>query len=205
MSFALLQSAMLLPLELAVNQVLALDATSAGKLAALEGNALAIESKQPAATFFITVAGGKLRLSPRYEGTTTATLSGSPTALLRLLLKREAVTSLHDSGLELRGNTGFVQALQNVLLGLRIDWEFQLSLVLGDIPTQLLADGVHKSQSYLHRTADRVRRDVGDFLLEEGRLVPAPDELEKFYADVQSLALRLDRLEAGLAHLARRS
>ena len=34
------------------------------------------------------------------------------------------------------------------------------------------------------------------FVLEEGRLVPAADELEKFYSDVQALVLRLDRLDA---------
>jgi ubiquinone biosynthesis accessory factor UbiJ len=119
------------------------------------------------------------------------------------LLKREALTSLHNSGLELRGNTGFAQSLQNLLQQAHIDWEYQLSRVLGDIPTQLLADGVHKSQEYLQRTTHRVSRDIGDFLREEGRLVPATEELEKFYSDVQSLVLRLDRLDARLAQLAR--
>ena len=88
------------------------------------------------------------------------------------------------------------RSLQGVLLESRIDWEYQLSRVLGDIPTQLVADGVHKSQAYLRRTAQRVSRDISDFVLEEGRLVPAADELEKFYSDVQALVLRLDRLDA---------
>lgn len=201
MSLALLQSAMLLPLELAVNRIVALDQASAGKLAALEGNTLAIVLKQPAAEYCISIAGGKLRLSPRHEGAATATLSGTPSALLRLLLKREPLTGLQNSGLELHGNTGFAQSLQNTLLGLQIDWEYQLSRVLGDIPTQLLADGVHKSRDYLQKTAERAKRDVGDFLIEEGRLVPAADEMETFYADIQALVLRLDRAAARLDRL----
>ena len=121
-------------------------------------------------------------------------------ALAALLLKREPIFGLHNSGLDLRGNTGFAQSLQGLLLESRIDWEYQLSRVLGDIPTQLVADGVHKSQDYLQRTAQRVSRDISDFVLEEGRLVPATGELEKFYADVQALVLRRDRLDARLTH-----
>lgn len=196
MSLALLQSAMLLPLELAVNQLLALDASSTRKLAALEGGTLAVLMKQPTAEVFITINSGKLRLTPRFEGETTATLIGPATALAALLLKREPISGLHNTGIELRGNTAFAQSLQGVLLESRIDWEYQLSRVLGDIPTRLVADGIHKSQHYLQRAAQRINRDISDFVLEEGRLVPAADELEKFYADVQALVLRLDRLDA---------
>jgi ubiquinone biosynthesis protein UbiJ len=154
--------------------------------------------KQPTAELFIRISGGKVRLTPRFEGEATATISGSAAALAALLLKREPIFGLHNSGLDLRGNTGFAQSLQGLLLESRIDWEYQLSRVFGDIPTQLVADGVHKSQEYLQRTARRVSRDISDFLLEEGRLVPATAELEKFYSDVQALSLRLDRLDARL-------
>ena len=115
MSLALLQSALLLPVELTINQLLALDTASHAQLAALAGNTLAIELQQPAFTLFVSVHADRLRLSPRHEGTVTATLIGSPTALAGLLLRRQPLTTLQGTGVELLGSTGFVLALQKFL------------------------------------------------------------------------------------------
>lgn len=199
MSLALLQSALLLPLELTLNQLLALDQSSREKLAELEGGTLAVEVSQPSLSIFITASKGGLRLSSHHEGLVSTTVAGSATSLLQLLLKRQPVSNLRNSNVELRGSTAFAQSLQNLLLGLRIDWEYQLSRLIGDLPTQFVASGINKSQDYLQRTGERIKQDLGDFLQEEGRLVPATSELEQFYQDVQALVLRLDRLDARLA------
>lgn len=203
MSVALLQSAVLLPLELAVNQVLALDPASRTQLAALTGNTLAIELQNPAFTVFISVYPDKLRLSPRHEGIATATLIGTPLALAGLLLQRQPLTTLQGSGVELRGSTGFVQALQKLLLQLHIDWEFHLGRLIGDVPTQLTADGTRAAGDYLQRAAQRVREDISSFVLEESRLLPAAAEQERFAEDIQTLTLRIDRAAAKVALLER--
>jgi len=203
MSLALLQSALLLPVELTINQLLALDTASHAQLAALASNTLAIELQQPAFTLFVSVHADRLRLSPRHEGTVTATLIGSPTALAGLLLRRQPLTTLQGTGVELHGSTGFVLALRKLLLQLHFDWEFQLSRLIGDVPTQLTADSVRTASDYVQRTAQRVRDDVSDFLLEEGRLVPTAAELEAFTGDVQTLALQIDRATARLSLLER--
>jgi ubiquinone biosynthesis protein UbiJ len=201
MSFALLHSAMLLPLELAINSVLALHAGSRQRMGKLAGNTLAVVVKQPEFTLYLSVDAQKLRLSSRHEGPVTTTLLGSASALAGLLLKREPLTNLQGMELELRGDTGFAQSLQNLLLDLHIDWEYQLSRVLGDVPVQMLATGVHKSQAWLQKTAQRISQDVSNFLQDESGVLPAAAELEAFYSDVQVLVLRLDRLEARLQNL----
>lgn len=203
MSVALLQSAVLLPLELAVNQVLALDPASRTQLAALAGNTLAIELQKPEFPVFISVYPDKLRLSPRHEGIATATLIGTPLALAGLLLQRQPLTTLQGSGVELRGSTGFVQALQKLLLQLHIDWEFHLGRLIGDVPTQLTADGTRAAGDYLQRAAQRVREDISSFVLEESRLLPAAAEQERFAEDIQTLTLRIDRAAAKVALLER--
>jgi len=201
MSIALLQSALLLPLELAVNGVLALDSASRQRLGKLAGNTLAIVVRQPEITLFLSIDANKIRLGLRHEGTVKSTLLGSATALAGLLFKREPLTSLQDKDLELRGDTGFAQSLQNLLLDLHIDWEYQLSRVMGDVPVQLLASGVHKSQDYLQKTVQRINQDLGNFLQDESGVLPAAAELEVFYSEVQALVLRLDRLDARLQNL----
>ena len=201
MSFALLQSAMLLPLELAINSMLALDAGSRQRLAKLAGHTLAVRVRQPEFTFYLCVDASKLRLTSHYEGPVTTTLLGSASALAGVLVKRAPLTNLQGTTLELRGDTGFAQSLQNLLLDLHLEWEFHLSRVLGDVPVQLLADGAHKSQAYLQLTAQRIRQDVEAFLHDESALLPAAAELETFYSEVQALVLRLDRLDVHLQNL----
>jgi len=203
MSVALLQSAMLLPLELAINQMLALDPASQARLATVAGNTLAIELHKFALPVFISVHPDKLRLSPRHEGVATATLIGTPIALAGLLLRRQPLTTLQGSGVEIRGSTGFVQSLQQLLLQLHIDWEFHLGRLIGDVPTQLTADSARAAGDYLQRTAQRVREEISDFMLEEGRLLPSTAEQERFAEDLQTLGLRIDRAAARVAMLER--
>ena len=202
MSLALLQSAMLLPLELAINSVLALDSGSRQRLEKLAGNTLALAVRQPEFTLYLSVDATRLRLSSRHEGPVTTTLLGPASELAALLLKREPLTSMQGTELELRGDTGFAQSLQNLLLDLHIDWEYQLSRVLGDVPVQILATGAHKSQAWLQKTAQRISQDVSNFLQDESGVLPAAAELETLYSEVQALVIRLDRLDARLQNFA---
>jgi ubiquinone biosynthesis protein UbiJ len=200
MSLALLQTALLLPLEFAINGVLRLDAASKLRLAKLEGSTLALHSIQPSASLFVSVRGNGLHLSALHEGAATASLHGPASALLGLLLRREPVDSLHARNLELRGDTAFVQQLQALLLDLDIDWEYQLSRLVGDIPTQAFSDGVRAAGAQLHKAGSRVRENVSEYLHEESSLLPGADELESFYREITELKLRADRLQARIEH-----
>ncbi|MEY4640877.1 MAG: hypothetical protein RLZZ227_871 [Pseudomonadota bacterium] len=201
MSFALLQTALLLPLELTLNAVLALDAASKARLARLEGRTLAVHASQPAATLFVSIRGNKLHLSVIHEGPETASLHGSAASLLGLLLRREPVDNLRARNVELRGDTSFVQQLQALLLGLDIDWEYHVSKFVGDIPTQTLASGLRGAGDYIRKTGTRLQQDVSEYLHEEKQWLPGTGELESFYSAIADLQLRADRLQARIQSL----
>lgn len=204
MSFAMFQGALLLPLELAINGVLMLDVTSKQKLARLEGGTLAVHSTQPSASVFVKVQGNRLHLSALHEGDATATLHGPATALLGLLLRRGATASLHANHVELRGDTAFVQQLQALLRDLDIDWEYHLSKVVGDIPTQAAADTLQKAGAELRRTGARVRENFSEYLHEEAGILARADELEAHYNDIADLKLRAERLQARIDQFKRK-
>jgi ubiquinone biosynthesis protein UbiJ len=203
MSFAMFQSALLLPVELAINGVLALDAATKLRLAALDGGTLGVHSTQPSANVFIKVQGNRLHLSALHEGGETASLHGPAAALLGLLLRREPTESLHASKVELRGDTAFVQQLQALLRDLDIDWEYHLSKLVGDIPTQAAADTMRKADAELRRAGTRMRENVSEYLFEESGMLPHADELDAFYRDIADLKLRADRVQARLDALQR--
>lgn len=196
MSLAMLKSALLLPLEMAVNSLLAFDTASRPRLAKLAGKTLAVHVTQPPASVFVAVRADGLHLATIHEGPETASLHGSTPSLLGLLLRREHVDSLHTRGVELRGDTAFVQQLQAVLLDLDIDWEYQLSRVIGDIPTQAASDGLREADAQLRKAGSRLRENVSEYLHEESGLLAGTDLLESFYQEIAELKLRADRLQA---------
>lgn len=202
MSLALLQTALLLPLQTTVNGLLALDAASTARLARLDGKTLAVHCTAPQLDLFISIGNGRLRLSPLYAGPATASLRGPATALLRLLLQEETPASLAPLGVELQGSTAFMQDLQMLLGDLDIDWQFHLGRLVGDLPVAALDRGLQSSLELASDTLAAARSNVQDYLRHESGLFPARSAMQEFSAALIELQLHLDRLEARLAQAA---
>ncbi len=196
MSFALLQTALLMPAELALNGLLRLDAATAARLQTLQGKTLAVFVSRPAFVLYASVNAKGLHLSSVFEAEPDASLHGSIPALTKLLTKGASVTNLYSSNVELRGNTAFVQQLQNLLLDLDVDWEFQLSRLIGNLPTALISSGFDQVAGFVRNSGEKFRQNLQDYLAEESTLLPRAHELESHYAAINDLALRVDRLLA---------
>jgi ubiquinone biosynthesis protein UbiJ len=196
MAFELFQTALLMPAELALNSLLKLDAATPSRLQNLQGKTLAVHVTQPQFVIYLSITHQGLHLSPLFEGEPDASLHGSIPALLRLLSKGNGITSLHASNVELRGNTSFVQQLQNLLLDLDIDWEFQFSRIIGNLPTSVLSSGFNQAADFAKQSSSRFKQNLQDYLAEESTLLPRTHELEAHYAAINALALRVDRLQA---------
>ncbi len=196
MSFALLQTALLIPTELAVNNLLSLDPATVVRLQALQGKTLAVHVTQPAFVLYVRITAKGVQLSPVFEGQPDASLHGSTAALLKLLSKGAGITNLHASNVELRGNTGFVQQLQNLLADLDIDWQFQLSRLIGNLPTSVISSGFNQVADFAKESGSRFKQNLQDYLAEESTLLPRAHELGTFYSGINELALRVDRLQA---------
>lgn len=201
MSLALLQTALLLPLEALLNGMLALDAASRGRLAALEGKTLAVQSVQPELALYVSIRNGKLRLAPLFEGAATATLQGPASGLLRLLVQAETPASLAPFGVALQGSTGFMQDLQLLLRDLDVDWEFHLGRIIGDLPVAAMARGIESTLAFSGQTLEAARTNASEYLTHESGLFPAQSAVAQFEAGLQELSMQLDRLEARLAQL----
>lgn len=202
MSFALLQTALLLPVEALLNGVLALGAAAPRRLAAMEGQTLSVLATEPAVSMHISIRNHKLRLSPLFEGTATATLRGPARQLANLLLQDTTPASLAPFGVELQGSTAFMQQLQLLLRDLDVDWEFHLSRFVGDLPVSAAAGTLQRSRSFVRNTADAARHNIDDYLVHESGLFPARSEVERFRAALLDLGLRIDRAQARLDQLA---
>ena len=197
----LLFNVLLLPLESMLNHVLALDTRSQARLAPHEGRTLALHCRQPAARLYFSVREQRLHLSTLHAGPCATTITGPARALLALLLRGGKVDNLHGLGIELRGDTAFVQALQALLRELDPDWEHRLAQILGDVPTALLGDTLRTLRAELRHTGERLYENGRDFLLEESGLLASSAEHEAFADAITELVLQVDRLQARVRQL----
>ena len=191
--------------EGAINRSLELDPASARDLADLSGTVLAVECWAPALEIFAIVeADGQLHLTSYSEQLCNVCIRGGLSDFLTLATAEDPAVTLINSDLEIIGNSAPLIALQTIVAKMQPDWEAPLVEVLGDVAGHQLANLLRKVFSWGQNSSKSLRRQLSEFILEEGRLSPPAAELENFYQEIDSLVLKTDRIESRLKRLAQR-
>lgn len=192
-------------LELAVNRALELAPSARKDLAELGGTLLAIECTKPEVEMFMVIEPcGSLTIKTYSEVKATTRVRGSLDDFLSLATAEDPAATLINSDLEIIGNSAPLVAVQQIITRMDIDWEAPLVAVLGDVAGHQFAQLLRGAFSWGQAAGKSLRRQLSEFILEEGRLSPPKAELENFYTEVQSLSLRVERLQSRLARLAKR-
>jgi ubiquinone biosynthesis protein UbiJ len=193
-------------LEFALTQALDYDPGSRAALTALAGKTLALEITRPTFSLHVIFSEAGIRVSS-YGDQADCTLTGSLPAVFGLLWREHH--TLAGSGVTVAGDPGLLQKLQSILGSVELDWEQaitdQLAIIAGSSNAsllihplaQLLREGNFWLQRQAHKTPDWLR----DYLTEELRLLPSPEELAVFYQDVDEARAQTERLEARVRKL----
>jgi len=198
-------TAVLVAAEAAINRGLELDPTSARDLADMAGTVLAIDCSSPEIEVFAIVEEtGRLHLTPYWEASADVRVRGELTDFLALATAEDPAATLINSDLEILGNTSPLLALQALVSRMQPDWEAPLVEALGDVAGHQLANLLRGIFRWGQASSKSLRRQLSEFILEEGQLSPPAAELEHFFEQVTALGLRVDRLESRLQRLARR-
>jgi ubiquinone biosynthesis protein UbiJ len=91
----------------------------------------------------------------------------------------------------------------DALQGLDIDWEEQLAKLAGDTLAHRIGHQARATGRWASRSGEVLTRDLREYLIEEGRLVPSAAEMKGFLDGVDTLRDDVDRLEARIARLHR--
>ena len=192
-------------LERAINALLALDPLARRRLARHHGKVIAVHLRGPELTlYFIPDEKGNLQLQGRIEGEPDALLSGSPLDLIRSGDRQAGSDQLFSGRVTLTGDTALAHDFGATLAGLEIDWEEQLSKITGDLVAHEVGEAVRTLGRYAETTGERLARDLGEYLTEEARLLPHPNEVALFVEAVDRLRDDTERLEARINRLERR-
>ena len=201
-----LLSAALAGAERALNQAIALAPTSHQALQELSGTLLGIEVTSLDLTLYVDmVSGTEIRLLMHCERSTDAFVRGSLEDFAALAASDDPAATLINSGIELQGRSASLISLQQVISTMDVDWEAPLVDVLGDVPGHQLAQALRRLFHWSEGARASLKRQVSEYLLEEGRLTPPKAELEHFYDAVQSLSMRVERAQQQVERLLARA
>lgn len=187
-------------LEITLNRYLSLDPETVSRLTALSGKLIAVELRGLGITLYMAPHGGGIQLLRDYEGAADAVISGTPLSLARVGLGGERGL-LFAGEVEIRGDVTVGQRFEDVLRGIDIDWEEQISRLVGDVAAHHVGNVVRDAWKWGAKSMDTVGRDITEYLQEESRHLPQRDEVNKFLAAVDVLRNDVERLEARVKRL----
>lgn len=190
-------------LEAALNRYLSLDPDAAARMARLAGHCIAIELRGLDLTLFMLPGEQGIHImdSIDAEDGVDTTLHGTPLALARLGLGANTGKTLFSGDVTITGDVETGQAFKAILDDMDIDWEEQLSHVTGDVIAHQLGNMARRAKSVISQGRATLEQDMGEYLKEELRVLPARIEVENFSADVNRLRSDVDRLAARIRRL----
>ncbi len=204
MTLALAGTALLLPVEKALNGLLDQDPHARAALARFRGKQLAVQT--PRAACILRFEGRRVGLSSWRQDAlpepADVTIKGPVSELLALLTDPER--PMAGRGIRIEGDAELLLELQGVLRSLDIEWQDLLQPILGDVVTRNLGDAVAGARNWTRQAGGNIRRNLANYLQYEAGVMPSPEELAAFADRVDALRLRIDRLQARIENLPER-
>ncbi len=191
-------------IEVAVNQVLALDPDTVVRLREINGKVIAIELQGLDVALYLIPSNTGLNVFGHFEGEPDTTLRGTPVGMLRMGLAENASDSFFSGEVEISGDVELGSQFREILDSLDIDWEEHLSHITGDLVAHRVGNFLRDAVDWGRKTLDTLGRDGAEYLQEESRDLPNRFETEAFLAAVDTLRTDVDRLEARIERLVSR-
>jgi ubiquinone biosynthesis protein UbiJ len=195
-----LPSLVLSSLEISVNRYLALDPETLSRLDALTGKVIAVELRGIGISLTMAPHGGGIQLLGDYRGKPDTVISGMPWSLARTGYGGDR-GALFAGEVEIHGDVALGQRFEAVLREIDIDWEEQLSRLVGDVAAHQVGKLVRDTMAWGAKSVETLSRDVGEYLQEESRQLPQRDEVDAFLGAVDLLRDDVARLEARVNRL----
>ena len=186
-------------LETALNRYLRLDPDILPRLAALDGTVIAIEPEGVGLSFYLLPGASGIRVMDRYEGESTVRIRATPLALARQWRGQRVA----GGEIAVEGDVAVGREFQAILAQLDIDWEEQLSKVVGAAVAHQLGNLWRGFRGWGRRTSDILLRDGAEYLQQELRALPPRHAVEQFLSAVDTLREDADRLAARIERLRR--
>ncbi|RKZ35898.1 MAG: sterol-binding protein [Gammaproteobacteria bacterium] len=187
--------------EEAINRVLSMDPETAQGVADLGDRVLAIEVKGTGLSYFVSPVGDGVRVSRESASPADVTVAGAPLALMRLISGGAGDDLSLGGQVAITGDVAFAQQVKVLAQRLDLDWEEELSRVVGDTVAHQLGNAARQFWSWRAQAVETLYQDLAEYAREETNLVVTRDELEIFYTQVTDTRDAVERLEQRIQRL----
>ena len=182
-----------------------LSAGTRNQLRGLHPLTIGVNCSSPSVDLFVTIdADGTVTVASYREEPSTVSLAGSWKDFLGVAAADDPASALINGNIQISGDTAPLLRLQAVLAELDIDWEAPLAQTLGPVAGHQLAVVIRAFTRTSQNTHQRLKRQLSEFILEEGRLSPPQAEQNAFFSAVDDLVLRVDRADSRLKRIKKR-
>lgn len=194
-------SALVKPLQIAINRYLEYDPEVPKQLAAMQGKVVELHLRSLELSIYILITADGLDICDEYDGSADTTISGSPLALAMMASQSSATSSLFSGDVSVEGDAELGKTFQTFLDNIEVDWEEPLAQISGDVVAQQVGDVLRGVGVWLEQSASTNALNISEYLREEQPVLPSKFEVERFKNEVDEIRLSVDRLEAKVQRL----
>jgi len=194
-------SALVKPLQIAINRYLEYDPEVPKQLAAMQGKVVELHLRSLELSIYILITADGLDICDEYDGGADTTISGSPLALAMMASQSSGASSLFSGDVSIEGDTELGKKFQTFLDNIEVDWEEPLAQISGDVIAQQVGDVLRGVGAWLEQSASTNAMNISEYLREEQPVLPSKFEVERFKNEVDDIRLSVDRLEAKVQRL----
>lgn len=187
--------ALVAAIDAAFNKMLRLDPHAIDRIAALDGKLLALEIRGTGITLYLLATEDRLRISSFASGEADATISATPLGLAQLSFQKDASSAMFAGDVRIRGDVELGQTFKDILGNIQVDWEEQLSHLLGDVAAHQIGRGLRGLFGWGSQSGDSLQENLAEFLQHELQVLPLREDIKHFLNDVDSLRADLERFE----------
>ena len=188
-------------LEQAIERLLALDSHHGALLAPLAGKHIVLDMRLPRLRLHLLPTESAIQVHGDMAGTPDVVLAGSWLGFIRMRLGASPQLALFGGDVHIEGDMRTARHFQDLLDKLNIDWEQLLAGQVGEAAASHVFGFAEAGRQWLADSIDALRQDAAEYLQEESRDLPAYEEAEQHFREVDVLRGDADRLEARVQRL----
>lgn len=187
--------------EVILNRYLNLDPESKAHLRKLSGKVIKVEWVP--LTYYWLFKSDSIYLSKDYNGPTDLILRGSTFDFLRVaFIKKDK--ALTDIPLQVLGDMEFGKQFKEFFSNLEIDYEEQLSKLLGDVTAYPMIQILKTIRCWTRQNIENLGENLTNYVQTEMNWLVSDEELQLFFSDIDELRNDCARLEARIKRLEKR-
>lgn len=184
--------------EVILNRFLQLDPETPKVLNNLSGKVVKLELN--ALSQYWLFKSDTIYLTKNYTGLVDLILQGSFFDFVRLAFMQKE-TALTAIPIQVSGDMEFAKQFKDLFSRLDIDWEEQLSRVVGDTFAYPVAQFFKSISQWAKQSISDLSQNMTDYIQSEMDYLVPDEELQVFFTDIDDLRDDLSRLEARIDRL----